>query len=153
MRLVLEITSGPDAGRRAWLREGQVLEVGRTDLATFTVPHDSRMSGRHFAVRLDRQGCQLQDLGSRNGTLVNNNRVSETVLRDRDVIVAGETRFVVQLQGADAMASPASSRATPRPPRRLFLPLVQRFPLLQCQPRWRQVASADGSAEPLRRTG
>jgi len=115
MRLLLEIVSGPDAGRKAWLREGQVLEVGRTDLAAFAVPHDGRMSGRHFSVRCDRRGCQLRDLGSRNGTTVNGERVTETILRDRDAIVAGGTRFVVQLQGADVPPVAGPRPNTPLP--------------------------------------
>lgn len=115
MRLVLEITSGPDAGRKMWLREGQVLEVGRTDLASFAVPHDPRLSGRHFAVRCDRSGCRLQDLDSRNGTLVNGNRVTEVTLRDGDIVVAGETRFVVKLEGAEAVPPPVPARTVAAP--------------------------------------
>jgi hypothetical protein len=115
MRAVLEITSGPDAGRKAWLRDGQSLDVGRTDEAAFVVSHDRRMSSRHFELRCDRGVCRLRDLGSSNGTSVNGIAVTETPLRDADTILAGNTSFALHLEGAGNPVAPTHP-ATPKQP-------------------------------------
>lgn len=106
MQAVLVISSGADAGRRIWLKSGQVVDVGRTDAASFTVPGDRRMSSRHFELRCDRGVCVIRDLNSSNGTLVNGQRVAESPLHEGDTVVAGETRFAVHLEGVEPQAAP-----------------------------------------------
>jgi len=98
MRVILEVISGATAGRKVRLTADQELRVGRTEWADLAVPHDSLMSGVHFALRSDSSGCYLTDLGSSNGTLVNGQPVSgRTRLRAGDEIRAGETRFAVSI--------------------------------------------------------
>jgi hypothetical protein len=98
MRVILEVISGATAGRKVRLTADQELRVGRTEWADFAVPHDSLMSGVHFALRSDSSGCYLTDLGSSNGTLVNGQPVTaRTLLRAGDEIRAGETRFAVSI--------------------------------------------------------
>jgi hypothetical protein len=99
MRVILEVISGSTAGRKVCLTADQELRVGRTEWADFAVPHDSRMSGVHFALQSDISGCYLTDLGSSNGTLVNGQPVSaRTLLGAGDEILAGETRFAVHVE-------------------------------------------------------
>ena len=100
MRVVLEITSEPAAGKKLWLRAGQAADVGRSDHAAFAVPDDNWMSSLHFRIESDALQCRLCDLDSRNGTTVNGRRVARAVLADGDIIVAGETCFRVSIQGA-----------------------------------------------------
>jgi hypothetical protein len=58
------------------------------------------MSRLHFRLQTDNQGCTVEDLRSRNGTLVNGEPVSEpVVLREGDQVQAGQTRFRVGLEG------------------------------------------------------
>ena len=98
MRVILEVISGATAGRKVRLTADQELRVGRTEWADLAVPHDSLMSGVHFALRSDSSGCYLTDLGSSNGTLVNGQPVTaRTLLRAGDEIRAGETRFAVSI--------------------------------------------------------
>jgi transcriptional regulator with AAA-type ATPase domain len=52
------------------------------------------LSGVHARLRNHRGHFSLQDLGSTNGTFLNGVRVSDAVLRDRDVIEVGQTFFV-----------------------------------------------------------
>ncbi|MHB8971800.1 MAG: FHA domain-containing protein [Pirellulaceae bacterium] len=106
MRFVLEITSGPAAGKRFWLRAGQTADIGRSDHAVFALPQDRWMSSLHFRVECDEAQCRLRDLDSRNGTTVNGQKVVHVVLADGDLIVAGETKFRVHIEGA---APPAPS--------------------------------------------
>jgi len=108
MRVILEVKSGPLAGRRIQLREGQVAEVGRTQWADFSVPGDEQMADVHFAVQNSRRGCIVRDLGNGNGTFVNGEAISEKTLRSGDEITAGSTTFTVRTvaDGAPSVESP-----------------------------------------------
>ena len=122
MRVVLQILSGPDAGRKAQLGAGQALKVGRTEWADFTVSHDGHLSGVHFALETDNTNCYIEDLGSSNGTFLNDRPIGEkTALGDGDEIRAGETLFVVRtagdLSGETVIpASEAAARGVARAP-------------------------------------
>lgn len=113
MRVVLEVTSEPAAGKRFWLRSGQTADIGRGSQAVFALPHDQWMSSLHFRVECDAAQCRLQDLDSRNGTTVNGQRVTRAELADGDVIVAGETHFRVQIEGAVPSERPEPRRTAP----------------------------------------
>ncbi len=99
MKIVVEITSELDAGRRVWLHKGQTVKVGRGETADFAVSADSKMSTERFALECSSNGCLLRDLQSTNGTAVNGDRVSQVVLKQGDQIVAGDTRFAVAIEG------------------------------------------------------
>lgn len=105
MRVVLEMVEGPSEKRKVALLPGQVVHVGRTDKADLVFPGDQQMSSRHFAVECRGGVCRLRDLNSTNGTLVNGNRVTETVLADGDKIQAGQTVFTVRTEGGSQEAS------------------------------------------------
>jgi hypothetical protein len=113
VRAILEIQAGPDAGRRLWLSHSGRLTVGRTERADFCFPSDPRMSGVHFAVELRAGVCLVRDLHSRNGTRVDGQPVSETVLHDGATLEAGSTRFVVRLETDAPADGPADSGFTP----------------------------------------
>ena len=122
MRAILEVKTGALTGRRIWLNAPQVQTVGRTENADFVVDSDAQMSGVHFAVHCNVDGCQLRDLDSSNGTRLNGERVSDAPLRDGDMIEAGETCFAVEVHlaaGAGPMAvetiSPSSPAASSTP--------------------------------------
>ncbi len=72
----------------------RTLAVGRT--ATSDVPiFDTTVSRRHALVGLTKRGVVVTDLGSRNGTYVNGNRVSSAVLARGDVVSFGKVAFRV----------------------------------------------------------
>jgi hypothetical protein len=101
MRVVLEMIDGPCEKQKVALLPGQFVQVGRTDRADLVFPGDQQMSSRHFAVEFQLGSCRLRDLNSTNGTLVNGNRVTETVLADGDKIQAGATVFVLRVEGGE----------------------------------------------------
>ena len=87
------------------------------------------VSHHHAELYWDRQRIRVRDLGSRNGTAVNGDKVVDWVgLRDGDVISFADVRFVVRvgsLPGPDDHATrpppaiapepPPPARVTPRP--------------------------------------
>jgi len=107
MRVVLEVTSGPAAGKKIVLGPGQTVQIGRTEWADHSFPEDGRMSSIHLALETDAAGCYVRDLGSTNGTFVGGRRIADRVaLRPGDEVLAGQTRFVLQMEGAFPAESP-----------------------------------------------
>src|SRR5947209_489532 len=96
MRIILEVVSGPAAGRRLQLGTGQVAHVGRATWADLCLSQDRLLSGMHFVLECSPGSCTLRDLDSDNGTLVNGVRTSRAVLREGDEIFAGQTTFAVR---------------------------------------------------------
>jgi adenylate cyclase len=67
--------------------------LGRHEESDVVLP-DRRASRRHARIDLTGGKCFIQDLGSRNGTIVNDQLVTRQQLQDGDEIVICESRFV-----------------------------------------------------------
>jgi DNA-binding NtrC family response regulator len=64
---------------------------------------DAQLSRRHAEVKLHRDRWVVRDLGSRNGTWVNGERISDTrALEPGDVIRVGSTLMIHAVQAADS---------------------------------------------------
>lgn len=114
MAVVLEIRAGPLTGKQFAVPEGEPLTVGRTERANVAVPGDTQMSGVHFALEWDGKVCRVVDKRSTNGTLLNGNPVSESTLRDGDVIGAGNTKFIVRfMRSPQNAATPEAAGVAP----------------------------------------
>lgn len=106
MQASLEIQSGPRAGETIVVKEGVTITVGRTTSADFPLPQDTFLSRVHFAVECNGSGCRLIDRQSANGTLLNNVKISGSAeVHEGDVILAGQTNFVVHLTAPAATAA------------------------------------------------
>jgi len=68
----LRVTAGPQAGLRLPL--GEAFLIGRTADAQLVL-EDQYMSTRHAALTRTPKGYQVEDLGSTNGTYLNDNRL------------------------------------------------------------------------------
>jgi eukaryotic-like serine/threonine-protein kinase len=111
MQLLLEIASGPSAGRKVLLRSDQTVRVGRTDEAEFCVSQDAYLSSVHFSLRCDADACRLEDLESTHGTFVNGERILAAALNDGDTISAGKTAFKVRIVRGATAPSPSAGDA------------------------------------------
>jgi FHA domain len=106
----LIVREGPSAGHRVEVT-GET-ELGRAD--SEFLQHDTEVSRRHAALRAGPDGLLIEDLGSSNGTFVNDQRISgPTLLRSGDVVTLGQTRFDVEVE---AGAQVTSVRETVGPP-------------------------------------
>jgi pSer/pThr/pTyr-binding forkhead associated (FHA) protein/uncharacterized protein involved in exopolysaccharide biosynthesis len=111
----LWVCSGKNIGRRFALDKPDLL-IGRSSSADVPVV-DERVSQQHALIETRDNGHVIRDLGSTNGTFVNNTRISEAALRDGDLIQVGETVFeylsyeernlTITLRGAERQASDA----------------------------------------------
>ena len=102
MPFFLEVQSGSRKGDKIRLNPGQVVRIGRSSSSDFSFADDSHMSSAHFSVDCGVGGCRVADLHSRNGTLVNGQKVDAASLKDGDTIMAGETAFLVRIEGEEA---------------------------------------------------
>jgi pSer/pThr/pTyr-binding forkhead associated (FHA) protein len=107
------------------VQEGQVVEsrhdvsqemsMGREN-AAITL-QDGEVSRRHAVVRPVEGGIEIQDLGSTNGTWVNERRISApTVVRPGDVLRLGRTKFSVELDAVAAGPQAAAAQPAPAQP-------------------------------------
>lgn len=69
---------------------GPAETLGREDANTIQIL-DNRASRYHARIRFNGQQYILQDMGSRNQTIVNGKAVTTTILKDTDEIIIGDT--------------------------------------------------------------
>jgi pSer/pThr/pTyr-binding forkhead associated (FHA) protein len=98
MGVLLEINAGPMAGKKIAIVAGQTVTFGRAaGRAEFPLPHDTFMSGVHFAVECGSGGCRVQDRKSSNGTFLNGAKIQDAMLANGDEIKGGQTIFAVKI--------------------------------------------------------
>jgi serine/threonine-protein kinase len=118
MHVTLEVTDGPNAGKTFAFTEHDTFLVGRGVGVHFQPDKkDLYFSRFHFVVEINPPLCRLVDLGSRNGTRVNGQKVARHELKDGDTIRAGRTELRVRIDKDDETtaewAAPASDQTTP----------------------------------------
>jgi diguanylate cyclase (GGDEF)-like protein len=100
--LVLIYPPGPDMGKRFPLTRSEIV-LGRGADCDIQVDRDS-VSRRHARVFRDGEAWMVEDLGSTNGSYVNDVPVQRSVLRDADFLKIGAAIFKF-LTGAGVEAS------------------------------------------------
>ena len=73
------------------------------------------VSRRHCELNLDQGQLRIRDLGSRNGIMVNDQRIEETALNAGDLIRIGPVKFGVQIDGEPEQFI-IEDTAVPQPP-------------------------------------
>jgi serine/threonine-protein kinase len=123
MRIHLVVKEGPHQGQVFSFQGHDTFFVGRSQRAHFRLPAaDEFFSRIHFMVEVNPPHCRLLDMGSKNGTCVNGQRVDTADLKDGDLIKAGTTVLRVTLEGGDSTAAdePEHSTASASPERDPF---------------------------------
>ncbi|WP_225410692.1 FHA domain-containing protein [Stigmatella hybrida] len=87
----LHIVEGPDQGKKRRFK-GVRMVVGRGKKIELQLS-DQSVSRRHLELIHSEAGTLMRDLGTINGTLVNDERVDEKLLTHGDVIAIGKTRI------------------------------------------------------------
>ena len=71
------------------------ITLGRSSSCDFKV-NDSKISGKHCSIELTKKGeILVKDLGSTNGTYLNNSKINHSVFRLNDTILMGGTVIVI----------------------------------------------------------
>lgn len=110
MKVSLIVVQGKPEGKVIPLN-GPVFRVGRGD-GMHLRPNNEQVSRRHTEIRVEEQRVVIRDLGSRNGTYVNNERLeaeADRDLRNKDLVQIGPLTFAVSIQGATVGAAAPGS--------------------------------------------
>jgi two-component system, cell cycle response regulator len=87
----LVVFYGKNLGKRYFLDHTEQI-LGRSDSVAIQVDQES-VSRQHARILTERGHARVADLGSTNGTYVNEQRTSEAELRDGDLLRIGQTIF------------------------------------------------------------
>jgi len=98
----LLVIQGADEGKQFELAE-EVVSVGR-DASNSIRLHDTEISRRHAEFRKTPEGYNLVDIGSANGTFVNNKKIEVTPLQAGDHVAFGQTLLVYSPGRPEAQA-------------------------------------------------
>jgi diguanylate cyclase (GGDEF)-like protein len=80
---------GPELGKRAALSHG-TFEIGRSSRSDLAIDQES-ISRHHARITFDGQRHVIEDLGSTNGTFVNDQNLKRCLLKDGDQVKVGRS--------------------------------------------------------------
>ena len=92
----LTVKSGSQAGRQIELQRG-VNSVGRNQENRIQIAEPS-ISSFHCEILVADIATSVHDLGSTNGTFINQKRVTKAVLQKGDTLTLGEVDFAVEIE-------------------------------------------------------
>src|SRR5581483_268607 len=96
----LLVIKGADEGKQFELTD-QVVSIGRDTTSKIRL-HDTEVSRRHAELRQADGAYLVVDLGSANGTFVNNQKVQQAALQAGDHVAVGQTVLVYSTGRAEA---------------------------------------------------
>lgn len=99
--------------RKSFALHNETTIVGRREDCDIRIPLPE-VSRRHAEINVSEDGVKLKDLGSANGTYVNNKRVEEKELVAGDHLVFGPIVFTVQIDGQPEDIKPVKTRMRKR---------------------------------------
>lgn len=108
-----------DGQRMVFHLQGLEATVGR-DVGNLVRLESGYVSKRHAVIRLGPQGYTITDLNSSNGTYVNSQRISLSLLKDGDRIEFGSEVLVFSNAPAGAPVGPPPAAAPARSPKLLI---------------------------------
>lgn len=115
MKVTLTVLTGPRAGEDLVFDGPATVEVGRSPDCALVLPAgQAGVSRRHALIEIDPPGARVRDLGSTNGTWINQSHLggrgagpTEAVpLAHDDRIGVGETVLLLTLEAPDGVARP-----------------------------------------------
>lgn len=102
-----------DGSRKEFaLQVGKTI-IGRKEDCDLRIPL-GEISRQHAVLMIDGDTATIRDLGSANGTYVNNKRITEQELDAGDHVVIGPVVFTVQIDGEPAEVRPVQTRLESR---------------------------------------
>jgi pSer/pThr/pTyr-binding forkhead associated (FHA) protein len=95
MRISIEVASGPTDGELFSFKSS--FGIGRDKSNELALPLDRFISRRHARILAAEPECFLEDLGSTNGTFVNNERLhGRIVLKNGQIFRVGRTWLQIE---------------------------------------------------------
>ncbi len=104
-----------DGERRDFAINGERTLVGRKNDCDIRIPLNE-VSRHHAEFTIRQETVELRDLGSANGTFVNNKRVQNATLSPGDHVIIGPVVFTVQVDGAPKEIRPVKTKVRRQQP-------------------------------------
>lgn len=115
-KVIVRPLQGAGEQPREYALTGQTISIGRSPSCEIVLEHDQLTSRRHALLRFDGARYTVVDLGSSNGTFVNDAEIRDaTALNDGDRIIVGEHELTFTTS-ADVAAPIASVDLNGAPP-------------------------------------
>lgn len=118
-RIIVRPLQGASEPPREYTLNGQNISIGRSPSCEIVLEHDQLTSRRHALLRFDGTRYTVVDLGSSNGTFVNDSEIRDaTTLSNGDRIIVGEHElmFTTTVSGAAPVAAVDMHSAPPSSP-------------------------------------
>ena len=112
----IRVLSGFQQGTVYPLSDGKMV-IGRDPKSDIPLAVDSPASRQHAAFYPDSEGWRIQDLGSTNGTLLNDARISDSPVALGDRVMVGDAVFLFEDEGVEAEVAEEPVAAAPVPVR------------------------------------
>lgn len=112
MNVSLVIFKDKDERKEFSLERGKTI-IGRKEDCDLRIPL-AEISRKHAMIILEEKAVSIRDMGSANGTYVNNERVNEQELEAGDHIVIGPVVFTVKIDGQPEDVRPVHTQVKPR---------------------------------------
>ena len=94
---MLVIRKGKNIGESFSLNCVYPVSIGRSRVNEIRL-EDVSVSGQHCRIIPENNGHVLYDLGSTNGTFVNDKKANRAILKEGDIIKVGETQFLYKVE-------------------------------------------------------
>jgi hypothetical protein len=94
---VLVVRKGKNLGQAFALNKAYPVSIGRSRVNEIRLD-DMTISGQHCRIIPENGKHVLYDLGSTNGTFINEKRVKRAVLNEGDIVKIGETQFLFKVE-------------------------------------------------------
>lgn len=96
-RWLLKVISGPNAGAEFAMHRGKSYIIGKDPNTCDIIFQDLSVSRQHAKLSVDEdENVSIEDLGSRNGVIVNGELIGEErILASQDLVALGTTTFLV----------------------------------------------------------
>lgn len=95
--LILKVISGPNAGAEIGIEKGKSYTIGKDSSSSDIVFQDMSVSRNHARLDVSGEGViEIEDLGSKNGTVINGIPTAEKrIITPQDLIALGTTVFLI----------------------------------------------------------
>lgn len=108
-----------DGAHKSFPLQKGVTVIGRRRDCDLRIPLVS-VSKKHCRLHYGEGAFKIQDLGSRNGTVLNGKRIEEAEIKPGDSIKVGSLAFVLQVNGQPKNFSVPASLTVPKAPKEIL---------------------------------
>lgn len=112
MVIRLSFVSGKLEGRVIQVPSRQLVSLGRTLRADISLEDDPLISSRHCEIEHNGSAGIVRDLGSTNGTYLNDQAIREAQLRHNDRLRIGSTELVIEFDNQPVVRSQKTTAET-----------------------------------------